>query len=78
MVDLTFSQKSEPVRSREIWQNSSVSRRDFAMKKFKFAEEQIEFAFRQAETGTKVDKVCRKIGVAEGRLLFFSMQDILI
>ncbi len=35
------------------------------MKKSKFTEEQIAYALRQAETGTKVSEVCRKIGVAE-------------
>ena len=35
------------------------------MKKSRFTEEQIAFALRQAETGTKVSQVCRKIGVAE-------------
>ena len=37
------------------------------MKKSKFTEEQIAFALRQAETGTKVSEVCRKIGVAEAK-----------
>ncbi len=40
-------------------------RRDFAMRKSRFTEQQIAFALRQAETGTKVSEVCRKIGVAE-------------
>ncbi len=35
------------------------------MKKSRFTEQQIAFALRQAETGTKVSEVCRKIGVAE-------------
>lgn len=35
------------------------------MKKSRFTEEQIAYALRQAETGTKVSEVCRKIGVAE-------------
>jgi putative transposase len=35
------------------------------MKKTRFTEEQIAFALRQAETGTKVSEVCRKMGVAE-------------
>ena len=35
------------------------------MKKTRFTEEQIAFALRQAETGTKVTEVCRKMGVAE-------------
>ena len=35
------------------------------MKKSKFTGEQIAYALRQAETGTKVSEVCRKIGAAE-------------
>jgi len=35
------------------------------MKKSRFTEEQIAYALRQAETGTKVSEVCRKIGVTE-------------
>jgi len=35
------------------------------MRKSRFTEQQIAFALRQAETGTKVAEVCRKIGVAE-------------
>lgn len=35
------------------------------MKKTKFTEQQIAFALKQAETGTRVDEVCRKMGIAE-------------
>lgn len=35
------------------------------MKKSKFAGEQIAFALRQAEVGTPVAEVCRKMGVSE-------------
>jgi len=35
------------------------------MKTTKFSEEQIAFALRQAETGTKVAEVCRKMGISE-------------
>jgi site-specific recombinase XerD len=37
------------------------------MKKSKFTEEQIAFALRQAETGTRVAEVCRKAGISELR-----------
>ena len=33
------------------------------MKKSKFTEAQIIFALRQAETGTRVEEVCRKMGI---------------
>ena len=35
------------------------------MKKTKFTEQQIVFALKQAETGTRVDEICRKMGVSE-------------
>lgn len=35
------------------------------MKKSKFTEEQIAFALRQADTGTSVEEVCRKVGISQ-------------
>ena len=35
------------------------------MKKTKYTEEQIAFALRQAETGTRVAEVFRKMGISE-------------
>jgi putative transposase len=35
------------------------------MKKKRYTEEQISFALKQAEYGTPVDEVCRKLGVSE-------------
>ncbi len=35
------------------------------MKKSKFTEEQIAFALRQAETGTTVEEICRKMGISQ-------------
>jgi len=35
------------------------------MKKSKFTEQQIVFALKQAETGTRVEEVCRKMGISE-------------
>jgi putative transposase len=35
------------------------------MKKSKFSEQQIAFALQQAEGGTSVAEVCRKMGIAE-------------
>jgi putative transposase len=36
-----------------------------AMKRSKFTESQIVFALQQAETGTAVAEVCRKLGISE-------------
>ena len=35
------------------------------MKKTRYTEEQIAFALKQAETGTHVGEVCRKMGISE-------------
>jgi putative transposase len=35
------------------------------MKRKRFTEEQIAFALRQAEAGTAVEEICRKMGVSE-------------
>jgi putative transposase len=35
------------------------------MKKTAFTEEQIAYALRQAETGTPVADICRKLGISE-------------
>jgi putative transposase len=36
-----------------------------AVKRSKFAEEQIAFALKQAEVGTSVEEVCRKMGIPD-------------
>lgn len=38
------------------------------MKKTRYTEEQIAFALKQAETGTRVEEVCRKMGISEAKL----------
>ncbi|SXD97497.1 IS3 family element, transposase orfA [Klebsiella quasivariicola] len=35
------------------------------MKKTRYTEEHIAFALKQAETGTRVEEVCRKMGISE-------------
>ena len=35
------------------------------MKKSKFTEEQIAFALKQAESGTRIEEVCRKMGISQ-------------
>ncbi len=35
------------------------------MKKSKFTEAQIAFALKQAETGTTVEAICRKMGISQ-------------
>jgi putative transposase len=35
------------------------------MKRKRYSDEQIAFALRQAESGTSVDEICRKLGISE-------------
>jgi putative transposase len=35
------------------------------MKRKRFLEEQIAFALRQAESGTTIEEICRKMGISE-------------
>ncbi len=35
------------------------------MKKSKFTESQITFAIKQFETGTRIDEICRQIGISQ-------------
>lgn len=35
------------------------------MKTSKYTEEQVAFALRQAETGTRVEEICRKFGISQ-------------
>lgn len=35
------------------------------MKRKRFSEEQIAFALKQAESGTTIEEICRKMGVSE-------------
>ena len=38
---------------------------EHVVKMSKFTEEQIAFALKQAELGTRVEEVCRKLGISE-------------
>ncbi len=38
---------------------------EHVVKKSKFTEEQIAFALKQAELGTRVEEVCRKMGISD-------------
>jgi putative transposase len=39
--------------------------RKHVVKKSKFPEDQIAFALKQAELGTSVEEVCRKMGISD-------------
>jgi putative transposase len=35
------------------------------VKKSRFTDEQIAFALKQAEAGTRIDEICRKMGISD-------------
>jgi putative transposase len=43
----------------------ALNGQEHVVKKSKFTEEQIAFALKQAELGTRVEEVCRKMGISE-------------
>jgi putative transposase len=44
---------------------NTLNGQEHVVKKSKFTEEQIAFALKQAELGTRVEDVCRKMGISE-------------
>ncbi|VVE59381.1 transposase [Pandoraea sputorum] len=43
------------------------------MKRSEYTEEQIAFALKQAEVGTTVAKVCRKMGISEATFYIYGL-----
>jgi len=43
----------------------TLQKEEHVMKRSRFTEEQIAFALKQAELGTWVDEICRKIGISD-------------
>jgi putative transposase len=63
--EMTFSQKTGQLKNGISGKITTLKEEIFAMKKTKFTEEQIAFALKQAETGTSVQEVIRKLGISE-------------
>ena len=40
-------------------------KKGYAVKKSRITDEQIAFALKQAETGTRIDEICRKMGISD-------------
>ena len=47
-----------------------------AVKKSKFTEEQIAYALKQAELGTPVAEVCRKMGISDATFYIYGLLPI--
>jgi putative transposase len=61
-----WSRPGELVRpERSFFGHSEPLRREGAVKRKRYTDEQIAFALRQAESGTAVEEICRRLGVSE-------------
>jgi putative transposase len=54
----------------------SSKTRDHAVKRSKFTEEQIAYALKQAELGTPVAEVCRKMGISDATFYIYGLLPI--
>lgn len=64
-VEVTSPQKAGAFKSREFGDELLILKGRKPMKKSKFTETQIAFAIKQSETGTRMEEVCRKMGISE-------------
>ena len=46
---------------------------EHVVKRSRFTEEQIAFALKQAELGTRVDEICRKIGISDATFYIYGL-----
>ena len=65
LVVVTSSRKTGPFKTRIIGRFTYPDGKENDMKKSKFTEEQIAFALRQAQAGTRVEEVCRKFSISQ-------------
>jgi len=64
-VEVTSSLKLDRPKLEIPGESSPLDGRRIRRKKSKFTEEQIAFALRQADTGTKVPEICRQMGISQ-------------
>ena len=62
---MTFSPFPDPSGMLDIFQSGILRRSIQTMGKKHFSEEQIAFALRQADSGTAVAEIVRKLGISE-------------
>ena len=63
---LTLSQETVPFSYRDDRHDEGPQEgREHVVKRSKFTEDQIAFALKQAELGTSVEEVCRKMGISD-------------
>lgn len=62
---MTLSQDFEPFGYREARHDERPKWAGACREKSRFTGEQIAFALKQAELGTRVEEVCRKMGISD-------------
>lgn len=62
---MTLSQKTEIFKSREFGIELLILNSRKTIKRSKFTEAQIAFAIKHSETATRMEEVCRKMGISE-------------
>jgi putative transposase len=63
---ITLTLKTQLFKSIKIWQDILPFKKGgHAVKKSRFTKEQIAFALKQAGTGTRIDEICRKMGISD-------------
>ena len=62
---MTLSQVPVPFGNRTTGMMEALFGQEHVVKKSKFTEDQIAFALKQAELGTSVEEVCRKMGISQ-------------
>ncbi|SHM34007.1 putative transposase, partial [Nitrosospira sp. Nsp11] len=61
----TLPHKTVPFKSRISGMILTLNGKEHDVKRSKFTEQQIAFALKQAELGTPVEEVCRKMGISD-------------
>jgi len=62
---LTFPRKTGTDKTIEFWQNSPLGKGDICHEKDEIYRRADCISLRQAETGTRVIEVCRKMGILD-------------
>ena len=70
---VTLPHKTAPFKSRISGMIFTLNGRSHDVKKSKYTEQQIAFALKQAELGTPVEEVCRKMGISDATFYIYGL-----
>lgn len=72
-LPVTLAHKTGPFESGKFRHDVVIETRGRAVKKSGFTEEQITYALKQAELGTRVAEVCRKMGLSDATFYIYGL-----